>query len=208
MKFLKSELKNTTSILQNLIYKHNIKTYIELFVEDFNTIDNIVCENKIANIFDPSLMELIETCRDNPQLLNLLTMPTVEHYKDVRDNAFKYQSWYRSAILLFMAKTKCRFEENKINFTNQFLNLKNILLSCAPYTMIKPPKSQSLIYCNIHNTHNIGVHFYQWCRDLTKQGHIVVICDRFAPPNFFNVSQDKNPYTKTKKIYILGGVYG
>jgi len=50
MKYLgsKSKLaKEIVPILQNLIYKNNIKTYIEPFVGGFNVIDKIICENKI-----------------------------------------------------------------------------------------------------------------------------------------------------------------
>ena len=104
MKYLgsKSKLaKEIVPILQNLIYKNNIKTYIEPFVGGFNIIDKIICENKIGNDIDPIVINLVETCRNNPKLLNLIETPTKEHYYDVRDNDYKYQPWYRAAILLF-----------------------------------------------------------------------------------------------------------
>lgn len=151
MKYLGSKAKLAkyiVPILQNYIYKNNIKTYIEPFVGGFNIIDKITCNNKIGCDIDPLVIDLVETCRNNPKLLDTINeTPSREHYYDVRDNANKYPSWYRAAILLFasynarvyggcygaIAKTKDGkmrnyYQESKSNFQNQLPNLCDILV--------------------------------------------------------------------------------
>lgn len=244
MKYLgsKSKLaKEIVPILQNLIYKNNIKTYIEPFVGGFNVIDKIICENKIGNDIDPIVINLVETCRDNPRLLNLIETPTKEHYYDVCDNAYKYQPWYRAAILLFASynarvyggcygavantkegKTRNYFEESKSNFINQLPNLKDILLACGSYESIIPPSKQCLIYCDPPYAEGVGYckkfdtqKFWQWCRDLSKQGHIVVVSEHNAPPDFVCIWQhetlshlnNRNKIAKIEKLFVFGGAY-
>lgn len=244
MKYLgsKSKLaKEIIPILQNIIYTKNIKTYIEPFVGGFNIIDKIVCENKIANDIDPLVINLVETCRNNPKLLTTLTTPTKEHYYDVRDNAWKYQEWYRAAILLFASynarvyggcygavantkdgKVRNYFEESKNNFAEQLPKLNNILLACGSYDSIIPPQQQCLIYCDPPYSEGVGYcnkfnsqKFWQWCRDLSKQGHIVIISEINAPPDFNCIWQhetlshlnNRNKIPKVEKLFVYGGAY-
>ena len=104
MKYIGSKSRiaaDIVPILQNIINENGIKHYIEPFVGGFNVIDKITCENRLGNDIDPLVCDLVETCREYPALLDMLKTPTREEYYDVRDNAYKYQGWYRAAILLF-----------------------------------------------------------------------------------------------------------
>lgn len=138
MKYIGSKAKiaaDIVPILQGYINEYGIKQYVEPFVGGFNIIDKIECENRLGNDIDPLVCELVETCRENPALLDGLTTPTREEYYDVRDKPEKYAGWYRAAVLLFASynarvyggcygaiattkggTTRNYFEESKANF--------------------------------------------------------------------------------------------
>lgn len=243
MKYIgsKSKLsKYIVPILQDFIYKNNIKTYIEPFVGGFNIIDKIQCENKVASDIDPLVIGIVDDCLNNPQLLDLLTAaPSREHYYDVRDNAWRYNSWYRAAVLLFAsynarvyggcygatANTKDGavrkyFMEAKNNFQKQLPNLHGILLGCGGYAKTTPPKSQSLIYCDPPYANSVGYSqdfnstaFWQWCRERSAEGHIVIISEYVAPPDFACIWEhrttthlnNRNKIAKIEKLFVFGG---
>lgn len=144
MKYIGSKAKiaaDIVPILQGYINEYGIKQYVEPFVGGFNIIDKIECENRLGNDIDPLVCELVETCRENPALLDGLTTPTREEYYDVRDKPEKYAGWYRAAVLLFASynarvyggcygaiattkdgTTRNYFEESKANFKRQLPN--------------------------------------------------------------------------------------
>ena len=95
MKYLGSKAKiadDIVAILQGYINAFGVKTYVEPFVGGFNVIDKIVCENRIGSDIDPLVCDLVETCRDDPALLDTLQTPSRAEYYDVRDNPTKYSS--------------------------------------------------------------------------------------------------------------------
>lgn len=214
MKYIESKAKiagDIVPILQDIIDRNNIDEYVEPFVGGFNIIDKIKCERRLGNDVDPLAGELVETCLDNPALLDLLHTPTRDEYYDVRDNPEKYAGWYRAAILLFAsynarvhggcygatANTKGGtvrnyFEESKANFIRQLPNLHNILVGCCDYRALVFPKHKKvLIYCDPPYAEGIGYgqkfntsEFWQWCRARARDGHIVVISEYAAPSDF------------------------
>lgn len=214
MKYIGSKAKfasDIVPILQSIINENGIKHYVEPFVGGFNIIDKIVCENRLGNDIDPIVCELVEACRENPALLDLLQTPTREEYYDVRDNSYKYQGWYRAAVLLFAsynarvyggcygatAKTKDGgvrnyFEESKANFKRQIPNLKGILVGCCDYRDLRFPTHENvLIYCDPPYADSIGygknfdtAEFWEWCRKQANGGHIVVVSEYAAPDDF------------------------
>lgn len=104
MKYIGSKAKfadEIVAILQGYISEYKIKQYVEPFAGGFNVIDKVQCEYRLGNDIDPLVCDLIETCRDNPALLDSLHTPTREEYCDVRDNKGNYAAWYRAAVLLF-----------------------------------------------------------------------------------------------------------
>ena len=93
MKYIGSKAKfadEIVAILQGYISEHKIKQYVEPFAGGFNVIDKVQCEYRLGNDIDPLVCDLIETCRDNPALLDSLHTPTREEYYDVRDNKGNY----------------------------------------------------------------------------------------------------------------------
>lgn len=87
MKYIGSKAKfadEIVAILQGYISEYKIKQYVEPFAGGFNIIDKIQCEYRLGNDIDPLVCDLIETCRDNPALLDSLHTPTREEYYDVR----------------------------------------------------------------------------------------------------------------------------
>lgn len=243
MKYIGSKAKLAkyiVPILQGYIKDNNIKTYIEPFVGGFNIIDKIDCENRVATDIDPLVIDLVDDCLNNPHLLDLLSdAPTREHYYDVRDNAWRYQSWYRAAILLFASynariyggcygatattkdgATRNYFEEAKNNFKRQLPDLHGILLGCGGYTETTPPKSRALIYCDPPYAEGIGYGkdfdtdaFWQWCRERSTEGHIVIISEYAAPSDFDCIWQhdivthlnNRNKIAKVERLFIYGG---
>ncbi len=214
MKYIGSKSRiaaDIVPILQNIINENGIKHYIEPFVGGFNVIDKITCENRLGNDIDPLVCDLVETCREYPALLDMLKTPTREEYYDVRDNAYKYQGWYRAAILLFAsynarvyggcygatANTKSGvvrnyFEESKANFQRQLPALKGILVGCCDYRDLRfPLHEKALIYCDPPYADTVGYSekfdtaaFWEWCRRQSLAGHVVVVSEYAAPDDF------------------------
>lgn len=205
MKYVGSKAKiarDIVPILQEYIDKNNIKLYVEPFVGGFNVIDKIRCNRRIGVDIDNLVIDLVQACVQEPDLLeNLPQLPTKEHYYDVRDNGFKYENWYRSAILLFGSynarvyggcygafaktkdgKTRNYFQESKKNFQKQLPLLKDIETYCMSYEYINP--RNALIYCDIPYKDSIGYStyfdreiFFKWCDRQVKNNNIVLISE-------------------------------
>lgn len=243
MKYVGSKAKiagDIVPILQSIIDRENITQYVEPFVGGFNVIDKIRCEYRLGNDIDPLASELVEVCREKPALLDLLHTPTRDEYYDVRDNGEKYAAWYRAAILLFAsynarvhggcygatATTKTGtvrnyFEESKANFARQLPNLHNILIGCCDYReMVFPKNTRVLIYCDPPYAEGIGygqkfdtAAFWQWCRNRAHEGHIVVVNESHAPPDFTCIWErqttthlnNRKTRNRVEKLFILGG---
>lgn len=221
MKYIGSKAKlakQIVPILQKLIEKNNIKVYYEPFVGGFNVIDKIVCKYKLANDIDKLVIDLVTFAREKPNMIEMLELPSKEQYYDVRDNGYKYQDWYRAAILLFASynarvyggcygaiattkqgTTRNYFLESKNNFIKQLPNLNNIRVSCASYEKIDLTNKQHfLIYCDPPYAEGVGYSnkfdsnaFWQWCRDQVKKGHIVVVSEINAPDDFNCIWEQK-----------------
>ena len=214
MKYIGSKAKYAAEIvplLQDIIERYDVEQYVEPFVGGFNIIDKIECDYRLGNDIDPLVCNLVEACRERPQLLDTLKTPTREEYYDVRDNPEKYAPWYRAAILLFAsynarvyggcygatAKTKDGkernyFEEAKANFKRQLPSLRNVLIGCCDYRDLRFPIHKTvLIYCDPPYADSIGygkefdtAAFWEWCRRQSEAGHIVIVSEYNAPDDF------------------------
>ena len=60
--------KHIIPILQNIIDKNNIETYIEPFAGGMNVIDSIKCKNRIANDISTPLIELFKALVNGVEL--------------------------------------------------------------------------------------------------------------------------------------------
>ena len=206
MKYIGSKAKvaaDIVPILQGYINEYGIKQYVEPFVGGFNIIDKIECKNRLGNDIDPLVCELVETCRENPALLDGLKTPTREEYYDVRDNPEKYAGWYRAAVLLFASYNA------------------RVYGGCYDYRqMCFPTREKVLIYCDPPYAEGVGyvkhfdtAAFWQWCRERAAEGHIVVVSEYTAPPDFAcvwerNVKTHLNNRAKrdrVEKLFVYGG---
>jgi len=89
--------KHIVPIIQELIDKNEIKTYIEPFVGGANVIDSIVCENRIGGDLHDKLIALFEHVQSGGELP--LEVPK-QLYDDVRlnKNTCKYEDWFVGAV--------------------------------------------------------------------------------------------------------------
>lgn len=89
-------------ILQNIIDKNNLTTYIEPFVGSASIIEKINCKNKLGSDINPELICLLNYMKDNPLLEIAPEDCSFEHYADVRENrknnTDKYSQEYTALI--------------------------------------------------------------------------------------------------------------
>ena len=195
-------------ILQDIIDKNNITTYIEPFCGGCNVIDKIKCKTRIASDKQHYLIELYK----NLGKLDLLPeMVTKEHYSDVRTayntKNSKYEDWYIGAIG-FLSSYNGRFfdggyagivttkegnirnyyDEAKRNLLEQ--NLSNIIFKENDFKDITV--ANTLIYCDppYKDTKQYGVNknfnhneFWSWVREMSKH-NIVVVSEEQSPDDF------------------------
>lgn len=211
MKYMGSKSKIAkfiVPILQNIIDKNNITTYVEPFCGGCNVIDKIRCKTRIASDKQHYLIELYK----NLDKLDLLPdMVTKEHYSDVRtaynNKNGKFEDWYIGAIG-FLSSYNGRFfdggyagiiktkdgnirnyyDEAKRNILEQ--NLSNIIFEENNYKDITV--CNALVYCDppYKDTKQYGVsknfshnEFWSWVRDMSKN-NIVIVSEEQAPDDF------------------------
>lgn len=195
-------------ILQDIVDKNNINTYVEPFCGGCNVIDKIKCGTRIASDKQHYLIELYK----NLDKLDLLPdMVTKEHYSDVRTayntKNSKYKDWYIGAIG-FLSSYNGRFfdggyagiittkegnirnyyDEAKRNLLGQ--DLSNIIFKENDYKDIIV--TNALVYCDppYKDTKQYGVsknfnhdEFWQWVREMSRN-NIVIVSEEQAPDDF------------------------
>lgn len=91
--------KDIVPIIQGLIDKYEIKTYIEPLCGGCNVIDKIVCDTKIASDNNRYLIAILQNL---DKIAGIPDFVTKEHYSDVRScfNADdgRYPDWYIGAV--------------------------------------------------------------------------------------------------------------
>lgn len=215
MKYMGSKsriAKYIVPIIQDLIDKNEIKTYIEPFVGGANVIDKIKCETKIGSDNQKYLIALFEN------LDNLNTLPefiTKEHYSEVRDcfnkNQSNFPDWYIGAVGFLasyngkffdggyagivstkVGTTRNYYDEAKKNLLNQIKDLSNIIWKYGDYSETCKNYSKCLIYCDIpyKETTKYGTSknfdyekFWNWAEYMNKS-NIVLVSEHFAPDNW------------------------
>ena len=187
MKYMGSKSRIKTDILkilQKLIDDNNIKTYIEPFCGGCNVIDEIKCDNRIANDNNEFLIEMLKKLTEDVNLINedIFNEVPKELYDECR-NRFnnynfdeEYPKWYIGAIG-FLASYNGRFydggyaktvisktgkirnyyQEAKNNLINQLPKLVGIKWYNGDYTIFNDV-TDTLIYCDppYENTKQYG----------------------------------------------------
>ena len=197
-------------ILQDIIERYDVEQYVEPFVGGFNIIDKIECDYRLGSDIDPLICNLVEACRERPQLLDTLKAPTKEEYCDVRDNPDKYAPWYRAAVILLARYNPRHFEEAKTNFKRQLPSLRNILIGCCDYRDLRFPIHKTvLIYCDPPRAGFVEygkefdtAAFWEWCRRQSKAGHIVIVSEYTAPDDFVCIwERDTKTHLNNRQKY-------
>ena len=174
MKYMGSKsriAKDIVPILQDIINKNNITTYIEPFVGGANIIDKITCEERHGSDSNKYLVSLLQRVQNKEELLDEVTR---ELYTDVRSNqnTDKYDDWVVGNVGFLASfngrwfdggyaqtgveKTKNGsrirnyYEESKNNIQTQALqeNFTNIIFSINDYLFWDNKLSNCLIYCD------------------------------------------------------------
>lgn len=202
--------KHIVPVLQGIIDKEDIRTYIEPFCGGCNIIDKIRCSSKIANDKQLYLIELLENVERVKELPDEVTK---EHYSQVRDCYNKrsqiYENWYIGAIGFLASyngrffdggygayvtrkstgKTYNAYKEAKDNLLSQ--DLSGIKFVSGDYKNLIIPKG-SLVYCDppYEGTKQYGINkdfnheeFWNWVRGLSRDT-IVIISEERAPDDF------------------------
>lgn len=211
MKYMGSKnkiAKEIVPIIQSVIHKNGVQTYVEPFVGGANVIDKIQCDSKIGADLNEYLIALFKNKE------KVLTMPyiTKELYKDVR-TAYNnkdysvYEKWFMGAVG-FLASYNGKFwggysgkrviangserdyyKEALNNFIKQSQNLNGIDFMCRPYEETCKGLVGAVIYCdppycdttqyNVPNAFDTE-RFWDWCRK-TAKSNIVLVSEQSAP---------------------------
>ena len=224
MKYMgsKSRIKKyIVPIIQELIDKNEIKTYIEPFVGGANVIDSIVCENRIGGDLHDKLIALFEHVQSGGELP--LEVPK-QLYDDVRSNrnTCKYENWfvgavgflasyngryfdggYAKTIVSKTGVTRNYYDEAKRNLEQQSPKLQDISFINCDYKSFSDVQD-CLIYCDIpyKDTKQFSVsknfnhdEFWDWVRDMSEH-NIVIVSELDAPDDFECIWEQ--PVTRTQ----------
>ena len=213
--------KHIVPIIQELIDKNEIKTYIEPFVGGANVIDSIVCENRIGGDLHDKLIALFEHVQSGGELP--LEVPK-QLYDDVRlnKNTCKYEDWfvgavgflasyngryfdggYAKTIVSKTGATRNYYDEAKRNLEQQSPKLQDVNFINCDYKSFSDVQG-CLIYCDIpyKDTKQFSVsknfnhdEFWDWVRDMSEN-NIVIVSELNAPDDFECIWEQ--PVTRTQ----------
>ena len=165
--------KHIVPIIQELIDKNEIKTYIEPFVGGANVIDSIVCENRIGGDLHDKLIALFEHVQSGGELP--LEVPK-QLYDDVRlnKNTCKYEDWFVGAVG-FLASYNGRYFDGGYakKTTEKNGRIRDYYDECKR---------------NLQKQFSVGKNFnhdefWQWVRDMSEN-NIVIVSELQAPNDF------------------------
>lgn len=233
MKYMGSKLrlsKDLVPIIQSLIDKNNIKTYIEPFVGGANMIDKIQCDNRIGIDYNKYLIAMWKSLQNGwipPKNISR------EEYNNIKDNMDNYDDhlvavagfcatynakWFGgyAGIVHTKAKTiRNYYDESIRNIQKQLIRVQDVEFKYMCYTDLKNVK-YTLIYCDppyqntteYKNTIDYD-EYWDWVRKLSKNN--IVLCSEYnAPTDFICIYQktltttlDKNSRKKDiEKLFI------
>lgn len=205
MKYMGSKARFAKEILRIILKERKPEQwYIEPFAGGMNIIDK-VNGNRIANDIHPNLIAM---WKEIVYKMWIPPMYTKEQYIDIRDNKQNYPEYVVGWVGFncsysgkyfggFAGQTKTKIgtvrdyqQEAKSNVSNQIYNLKDVVFENKPYLELKFPPN-SIIYCDppyegTTKYTNKFDHklFWNWVRNISKQGHTVFVSEYNAPNDF------------------------
>lgn len=239
MKYMGSKkrlAKDIVPILNKIIKKNKINTYIEPFVGGANIIENINADKKIGSDINKYLISMWNKLKNGwipPKLISK------ELYNDIKTHKEKYEE-YLVAVAGFCAtynskwfggyagivKTKLGtyrnyYDESIRNILKQIVKLKDVNFVCEDYKYFSNYKN-CLIYCDppYQNTTRYDYikdfnyeEYWNWIRSMSKY-NIVIVSEYNAPKDFcvifektLTTTLDKNSRKiDTEKLFVLNNL--
>jgi len=230
MKYMGSKNRIAKDILPIMLKDRKERQYwVEPFVGGANMIDKVE-GNRIGADFNKYVIEGLLSIRDHlDELPKDNTEFTEEMYKQLRkDDSYKHKG-YASFQFSFGNKFMGGYAKNNSNTDyvaqgfrsalKQSPKLQCIDLIHCSYDELEIP-SNSIIYCDPpyegttkYKDDFNHTKFWQWCRDKSKEGHIVFISEYSAPEDFEGIwskeiisTLNKNQKDKkTEKLFVYKG---
>ena len=207
--------------------------YVEPFVGGCNMIDKIEHPYKIGADNNKYLIALFQYIQNKGELPTYISK---EEYEKVKENKDNYSDWYVGFvgfICSFRGKFFNGFVNNDIlkatgkiqhyqkqqinNILNQSNKLNDVKFECCSYDELVIP-SNSIIYCDPPYNHTSKYKtgdfdsdkFWDWCCEMTNEGHKVFISE-YNAPSYFTCIWEKEVKTNlstkvktsTEKLYTL-----
>ena len=214
-------------ILPIMLKERGQRTWVEPFVGGGNMIDKVQGKRIGADV-NPYLIDALIAIRDCVSDLPKNNKEFTEaDYKLLRQNEdYKYKG-YAGFAFSYSGKWLggwCRDGKNKRDYVNeayknalnQSPNLQGIRLVNESYLNLQIPEN-SLIYCDppYENTTKYKddfnhLEFWEWCRNKTKEGHIVYVSEYNAPADFkciwskeivSSLTQDTGAKTSIERLF-------
>lgn len=232
MKYMgsKSRIKNSIiPILQGIINKNNITTFIDCFVGGANIIDDIKCKNRIANDISKPLIALWKGVQDGKEI----KIYSREEYKEINKNKEKYDD-FTLGVIGFLHSYNAKYfggyageiitkngikRDYRIESINNILKQKHKIMNVKffnkDYKEMKDVKN-TLVYCDIpykdttdYNNEFNHIEFWEWARKVSKN-NIVVISELQAPDDFICIWQqevirtqnNRDRFKSTEKLFV------
>lgn len=204
--------KELTPILQNIIDKNNIQTYIEPFVGGANIIDKIKCNTKIGSDYNEYLISLWQELQKGYKIPIEMTKKEYDNIKNDKEKFPKHLVAIAGIVATYNAKwfggyakiTKTKtgvirnyYDESKRNIEKQIPNLENVEFYHRGYEYYNNDNTKNtLIYCDppyegrtdYGNDFN-HTEYWNWIRKLSKNN--IVICSEYNAPNDFKCIYEK-----------------
>jgi DNA adenine methylase len=203
-----------SNIINNIIKKNNIETYIEPFVGGANVIENIICKNRYGLDNNKYLIALWKSFLIGWQPDNFIDKETYQNVKENRDSfpeefvglvgicASYNGNWFSSYGGYSPTKTgkdRNYYEESIKNIKNQLPKLVDVKFSVRDYKDLKIEKMNNFfIYCDPPYAQNKSVYndkgfnhieFWDWIRILSKNNYVIV--SEYVAPDDFSIIWEK-----------------
>lgn len=238
MIFVGSKRRVAKDILKVMHHDEN-KWLIEPFAGGLN-FTAAATGKRWANDIDKYIISMWE------YVLETQTVPliTEEEYRSIRDYPFMYPDWqvglagyvytyrgkwfggYAKTVTSKDGKVRDYADESRRNIMAQLPLLKDVRLTCAPYSYLELPVPE---YCTIYcdppyaNSTGYGLYnhfdsdrFWAWVRDVARQGYTCYVSEYDAPDDFRCIWQKdirnslhnnggKSVRTQTERLWIYDG---
>lgn len=181
--------------------RHPGQWYVEPFVGGGNLLDKVT-GNRLGGDKNKYTIQALKSIRDHVTELPKSNSEFTEHdYKELKNSDSYEFKGYAGFAFSYGAKWMRGWSRNSDNrdyvavayrnAVRQSPNLQGVRLWCASYNTLSIP-SNSIIYCDPPYYQSSTRYkdeidyprFWQWCRNMTNEGHSVFVSENYAPEDF------------------------